>query len=134
MRCGVLPEDSHWLIAREEDGRTRMLVIDHRGEGILPIFSHEKEAESFLSLESVEDPWQPEERTTAELVSVLHGPCADVPKVALDPLPEMVEDGALALVSLVREHFVEHIATSETKPAKPEPWLENYRRAGVGGA
>lgn len=131
MRYGVLAEDSHWLIAREEkDGRTRRLVLDHRGEGILPVFSHEKEAESFLGLDGVDYPWQPEERTTAELVSVLRGPCAGVPKVALDPLPEMVEDGALALVSLVREHFVEHIVKSRTESSM----LENRRSARVARA
>jgi hypothetical protein len=37
---------------------------------------------------------------------VLYGPCARVRAVALDPLPEMVAEGTIELVSLNRSRFV----------------------------
>jgi hypothetical protein len=37
---------------------------------------------------------------------VLYGPCAGVRKVALDASPEMVVEGTVGLVSLLRESFL----------------------------
>jgi hypothetical protein len=78
------------------------------GEEALPVFSHEEEAEMFLRLWEVEcDGWQARESTAGELISVLYGPCASVERVAVDPLPEMVVERTVGLVSLSRERFVD---------------------------
>ena len=61
-------------------------------ERVLPVFSFEEEANLFLRLGSYEGHWRARERCAVDLVSVLRGPCADVKSVALDPLPEMLED------------------------------------------
>jgi hypothetical protein len=43
------------------------------------------------------------------MASVLYGPCADANEVALDPLPEMLSESIVGLVSLSRECFIEYI-------------------------
>jgi hypothetical protein len=75
----------------------------------LPVFSFEEEAEMFLGFRDVDDDWRVRESGAGELVSVLYGPCAGVKEVALDPLPEMVVERTIGLVSLVRERFIGHI-------------------------
>jgi hypothetical protein len=75
----------------------------------LPVFSHEEEAEMFLWLERVTDGWQISESRGGELVSMLFGPCTSVKEVALDPLPEMLVDGTVGLVSLDRERFIRRL-------------------------
>ena len=81
-----------------------MLTLD--GKKTLPVFSSEDEAEMFLRLEGVADGWQVSESRGGELVSMLFGLCAGVKKVALDPLPEMVADRTVGLVSLDRKSFI----------------------------
>jgi hypothetical protein len=49
---------------------------------------------------------------------VLCGSCKGVKSVALDPLPEMLEDGTLALVGVGRERFVEQILAREKRTAR----------------
>jgi DNA-binding NarL/FixJ family response regulator len=104
------PARAYWLIAKSENGQIGMLTL-HRGvEKILPVFSHKEEAEIFLGLGGIaDDDWQVRESSTMELISVLHGTCADVNKVALDPLPEMLSESTVGLVSLSRERFIEYI-------------------------
>lgn len=105
-----VPARTYWLIAKSENGQIGMLTL-HRGvEKMLPVFSHEEEAEIFLGLGGVaDDDWQVTESSAGELVSVLYGPCADVNKVALDPLPEMLFESTMGLVSLSQERFIEYI-------------------------
>lgn len=99
---------AYWLIAKSEAGRIEVLTFD--GEGTLPVFSHEEEAEQFLwAGHAGGEGWRIRESTTGELISVLCGPCAGVKEVALDPLPEMVARRAVRLVSLDRERFIEEI-------------------------
>jgi hypothetical protein len=94
----------YWLIVSNEHGRIEALTLDCKQT--LPVFSNEYEAEMFLRLEGVADGWQVSESRAGELVSMLYGPCTSVKEVALDPLPEMVADRTVALVSLDREHFI----------------------------
>ena len=105
-----VPARTYWLIAKSENGQIGMLTL-HRGvEQMLPVFSHEEEAEIFLGLGGVADgDWQVTESSAGELVSVLYGPCADVNKVALDPLPEMLFESTMRLVSLSQERFIAYI-------------------------
>ena len=60
--------------------------------------------------------WRARESSAGELVSVLCGPCAGVEKVALDPSPEMVVEGTVRLVSLLRECFMNLIIARRSGP------------------
>ena len=66
------------------------------------VFSFEEEAEAFLSLlvdrDEEKKEWQSEQAGTGELVSMLVGPCAEVERVALDPLPLPLGRAMLPLV------------------------------------
>jgi hypothetical protein len=44
---------------------------------------------------------------------VLLGPCLDVEGVALDPLPEMLEDGTMGLGEVGRRRFVGRLLEGE---------------------
>ena len=98
---------SYWLIAETRNDRIEVLTIRTDDEQeTLPVFSSEEEAEIFLRFGGVPGGWRARESGARELVSVLFGPCAGVKKVALDPSPEMVVEGTIGLVSLVRESFM----------------------------
>ena len=102
------PGSVYWLIGRNENGPLEVLTIGlPGGEEALPVFSHEEEAEMFLWLGGVRDGWQARESTAGELTSILYGLCASVKKVALDPLPEMLNEKTVGLVSLDRERFLD---------------------------
>lgn len=100
---------AYWLITKNEGGRIEVLTngLASGEEEVLAVFSYKEEAEAFLGLwEAGGDGWRARESTAGELISVLYGPCAGVEKVALDPLPEMVAQSTLGLVSLGRERFI----------------------------
>jgi hypothetical protein len=106
---------TYWLIAKNENGRVEVLVDALAGseEEALLVFSHEEEADLFLSLsEAGDDGWRARESTAGELVSVLYGPCAGAKGVVLDPLPEMVAQRTLGLVSLSRECFMDLVLST----------------------
>ncbi len=107
--AGWQPGLTYWLLAKDRSDRVEVLTVECGGERALPVFSFEEEAELFLALGIVGDGWWVRESGAGEIVSVLYGPCAGVRSVALDPLPEMVADGAVGLVSLSRKRFVEHL-------------------------
>ena len=116
------PGSSYWLVARNENGRLEVLATGLAGaEEAVPIFSHEEEAEMFLRLWEVGfDGWQVRESSTGELISVLSGPCASVERVALDPLPEMLVERTVGLVSLSRERFVDLVLSWTQRLARRE--------------
>jgi hypothetical protein len=99
---------TRWMIARAGEGRLEPLCVRAAGTSrVLPVFSFEEEAEMFLHLGGyVDSGWRARESSAGELVSVLCGPCIDVEGVALDPLPEMLEDGTIGLVEVGRRRFV----------------------------
>jgi hypothetical protein len=99
----------YWLIARIENGRVEVLTLDRAGDEMLPVFSHEEEAEMFLRFGGLSDDCWISESDAEELISVLYGYCAGVKEVALDPLPTMVDERTVGLVSLPRERFIESI-------------------------
>ena len=119
---GRVPGSAYWLVARNENGRLEVLATRLAGaEEALPVFSHEEEAEMFLRLLEVEsDGWQARESTAGELISVLYGPCASVERVALDPLPKMLVERTLGLVSLRRKRFVDLVLSREQPLARGE--------------
>jgi hypothetical protein len=116
---------AYWLIARNENSRLEVLATHLAGSASsLPVFSHEEEAEMFLRLWEVRfHGWQVRESTAGELVSVLCGPCASVERVALDPLPEMVLERTVGLVSLSRKRFVDLVLSREQRQHKEKPSL-----------
>ncbi len=103
------PGSTYWLIAKDQSDRVEVLTIECDGEQALPVFSLAEEAEFFLKLGGVGPGWGVRESGAGEIVSVLYGPCVGVRGVVLDPLPEMVAEEAVGLVSLSRKRFVEHL-------------------------
>lgn len=102
------------LIAKNANNRIEVLTLERDGEEILPVFSHEEEAGMFLQLADVTS-WQVRKSSAGELISVLYGPCAKIQRVALDPLPEMMTEMTVGLISLDRERFIEHITTGRRR-------------------
>jgi hypothetical protein len=110
---------SYWLIAEKQNNRIEALTIRTGGEQeTLPVFSSEEEAEIILRFGGVTGGWRARESSASSLVSVLSGACAGVKKVALDPSPEMIVEGAVGLVSLLRESFMNLIMARKSGPLR----------------
>jgi len=104
-----------WIITSYQNNRMEVLTIDTDVEGgFLAIFSFEEEAQAFLGLlgdEEEKKRWQSEQTKAGELVSVLLGPsCAEVKRVALDPLPLPQGRAMLPWVSVSRETFLQYLS------------------------
>jgi hypothetical protein len=98
----------YWLITKNENGPLEVLTSGlSGGEEALPVFSHDEEAEMFLWLGRMGDGWQARESAAGELTSLLCGLCLGVQKVVLDPLPKMLDEKTVGLVSLDRERFLD---------------------------
>jgi hypothetical protein len=112
----------YWVIAKDGFGRPDLLTVDLDGaEQALPVFSFEEEAEMFLWLQTTEDGREVRETTPGQLVSILYGPCADVGRVMLDPLPEIGARMQISLLGMDRNDFVESVmgARGLDTPYKP---------------
>src|SRR5687767_9454621 len=115
----------YWVIAKDAKdgvGQLDLLTVDVDGAGeALPVFSFEDEAEMFLWLQTTEDGREVRETTPGQLVSILYGPCADVRRVMLDPLPEIGARMQISLLGMDRNDFVESVmgARSLDTPYKP---------------
>ena len=112
----------YWVIAKDGFGKPDVLTVDLDGTGeALPIFSFEEEAEMFLWLQRTEDGREVRETTPGQLVSILYGPCADIGRVMLDPLPEIGARMQISLLGMDRHDFVESVmgARSLDTPNKP---------------
>jgi hypothetical protein len=115
----------YWVIAKDAKdgvGQLELLTVDLDGTGeALPVFSFEEEAEMFLWLQMTEDGHEVRETTPGQLVSILYGPCADVGRVMLDPLPEIGARMQISLLGMDRNDFVESVmgARSLDTPYKP---------------
>jgi len=98
----------YWVIAKDGFGQPDLLTVDLDGAGqALPVFSFEEEAEMFLWLQTTEDGREEVRETTpGQLVSILYGPCADVGRVMLDPLPEIGARMQNSLLGMDRNDFV----------------------------
>ena len=134
------PHTRWWTLSRSEGKRTEILAVLRRGEKVLPVFGHEEEAELYLWLAGLGEGWRVRESRCGELVSVLCGPCADVKSVALDPLPQMIEDGTLALSCWSRREFVRALTggsghEARTHDIRHEPITRiPYQDVGPGGS
>src|ERR687897_2078191 len=118
----------YWVIARDAKnakdgfGQPDLLTVDLDGTGeALPVFSFEEEAEMFLWLQTTEDGREVRQTTPGQLVSILYGPCADVGRVMLDPVPEIGARVQISLLGMDRNDFVESVmgARSLDTPHKP---------------
>jgi hypothetical protein len=115
----------YWVIAKgvkDGFGQPDLLTVDLDGTGqALPVFSFEEEAEMFLWLQTTEDRREARETTPGQLVSILYGPCADVGRVMLDPLPGIGARMQISLLGMDRNDFVESVmgARSLDTPYKP---------------
>jgi len=115
----------YWVIAKDAKdgfGQPDLLTVDLDGTGeALPVFSFEEEAEMFLWLQPSEEGRELREITPGQLVSILYGPCADVGRVMLDPLPEIGARMQISLLGMDRHDFVESVmgARSLETPYKP---------------
>jgi hypothetical protein len=115
----------YWVIAKDAKdgvGQLEVLTLDLDGTGeALPVFSFEEEAEMFLCLQTTEDGREVREITPGQLISILYGPCADVGRVMLDPLPEIGASMQISLLGMERNDFVESVmgARSLDTPYKP---------------
>jgi hypothetical protein len=115
----------YWVIAKDAKdgfGRPDLLTVDLDTTGqALPVFSFEEEAEMFLWLQTTEDEREVREATPEQLVSILYGPCADVGRVMVDPLPEIEAHIQNSLLGMDRTDFVESVmgARSLDTPYKP---------------
>src|SRR5215212_6764125 len=100
----------YWVITKDGFGQPDLLTVDLDGTGeALPVFSFEEEAEMFLWLQTTEDGWEVREITPGQLASILYGPCADVGRVVLDPLPEIGLNMQIRPSSMDRRDFVESV-------------------------
>lgn len=98
----------YWLIAKTDNGWTEALTIDLNGQETIPIFSFPEEAELYIRFETWHG-WSVRETSTGELASLLSGPYSGVEMVALDPLPEICDEGMTYLVSVRSKDFVRRL-------------------------
>jgi hypothetical protein len=132
-RSNKLTSKPYWLIVRQDVGRTKVLTTGlPSGEETLPVFSFEDEAKMFLELEAF-DGWRVGETTAGELTSILFGPCAGVPRVALDPLPGPGAAALAGLVSMEREAFVESLLNTQLLPQFESRHSAVHRPADITG-
>ncbi len=110
---GALGQRALWILTSYQHNQIEPLTIDpDRDGGFLPVFSFEEEADAFLQLlgeEGKERGWRSRETTAGELISVLLAPCAQVKRVALDPLPLSCGKAVLPFISVKRNHFVQDL-------------------------
>jgi hypothetical protein len=99
MRASKEAGRTHWLIARHGVSGMDVLMI-HLGDGAeaLAVFTFEEQARVFLDSRfgASGEGWEARQTWPGELASVLLGPCSAAKEVALDPLPEAVEEGESA--------------------------------------
>jgi hypothetical protein len=102
-----------WILTRYRHNHMEPLTLDADGEGgFLPVFSFEEEAQAFLELLGEEGKgtrWRIRETSPEELISVLLALCAQVKRVALDPLPLSCGKAVLPFISVKRNHFVQDL-------------------------
>lgn len=104
---------TYWLIVKDETKQEEVLTVGlNSREEALPIFCFEEEASMFLSLEMLEAGWKLAKVPAGELALKLFGSCARVGFVALDPLPELVRQKMVGLVSVRKEQFMDSLIES----------------------
>jgi hypothetical protein len=112
-KSSVLGRRPLWILTSYKHNQMNPLTLDPNGDGgFLPVFSFEEEAQAFLKLlgeEEKELGWRIRETTPGELISVLLALCAQVKRIALDPLPLSCGEAVLPFMSVKRNHFVQDL-------------------------
>jgi hypothetical protein len=99
------------LIVNNERAWMDVLTIRlSTGREVLPVFSHEEEADEFIRRGSWGPGWRVRETSARELVSVLLGSCPGVGWVALDPWPGIHDGMVVDLIGIGRWDFVDLLA------------------------
>jgi len=103
----------HWLIAKHGLSGMDVLTVDLGGSAeALAVFSVEEATRTFLDCRpgASGEGWKARQTWPGELASVLYGPCSTVKKVALDPLPEAVDNGkSVGLRAMDRNDFLKEL-------------------------
>jgi hypothetical protein len=110
----------HWLIAKNDNGWMEALTIDLDGQKTIPVFSFREEAEMYMRFEG-RGSWWVRKTSAEELISLLFGPYSCVEKVALDPLPEICDEGMSRLVSVRRKDFALRLLSDRGARATSAP-------------
>ncbi len=109
----------YWLVIKHEGSRTEVLTIALAGGGkALPVFSFREEAELFLRFGKPGCGWRLRKSGAEELVSVFCEAHAGIGCVALDPLPQMVAEKTVGLVSLDWKRFMDLVVRAEGGPRR----------------
>ena len=112
-KSSVLGRRPLWILTSYKHNQMNPLTLDPNGDGgFLPVFSFEEEAQAFLKLlgeEGKELGWRIRETSPGELISVLLALCAQVKRIALDPLPLSCGEAVLPFMSVKRNHFVQDL-------------------------
>lgn len=118
--AGHASRPPYWLVARRGWRDTEILIINDAGKvSTLPVFGFEEGAMEFIRWCTKESGWRARPIGIGALLSVLHGSCAEVKRVALDPSPEIVAERAIVLISLSRQRFVDSLL------GRGRPWFED---------
>ena len=113
-----------WLITNRNDARMGVLTLGS-DEEVLPGFSFEEEAETFLWLEAAEMGWRARRAAAGEVISLLYGACAEVKKVALDPLPVANGEMVVDLLCWSRENFLRSCVGGPSAPGHEPDLLKS---------
>ncbi len=105
------PSPSYWLIVRQVSQMEVLTIRDTDQEETLPVFSFEEEARMFLECGASKSGWRVRRTSPGDLVSVLFGPCANVERVALDPVPEIDAGMLMDLMCVGRKEFAQILLT-----------------------
>ena len=100
------PSPSYWVIVRYVSQMEVLTIRDTTHEETLPVFSFEEEARMFLECGASKSGWRVRSTSPEELTSVLFGPCVNVERVALDPVPGLDVEMIVDLMCVGREEFV----------------------------
>lgn len=109
MQDGKKARRPHWLIVKDRISGMDVLTVDLGGEEALAVFAFEEEAQMFLELRPTAsgEGWRARRTSAGELVSVLYGPCSGAQRVALDPLPGVLDRGkSIGLLAIDRNGFL----------------------------
>jgi hypothetical protein len=130
---GMKPS-SYWLIIRDVRDRMEVLTVWLTGHGeALPVFSFGEDARNFCERRGLESGWHGKEISIEELALVLCGLCADVERIALDPLLQTDAEMLVALTYMRCEDFLTFLFRENTSHVNTAD-TQGPARATLGGA
>jgi hypothetical protein len=98
----------HYVVARDGEKGLEVLCVPSKVKGgVLPAFSARWAARGYLFAEAAGGGWYVRACTSAELVSLLVGPCAGVEWIMLDSRPGHPAGEAANIMP--RENFVDYL-------------------------